>query len=139
MDSLMLSSRFSQPARPTKRSDYEPLPLRWKVVVDMHLAGSKVKEICARTGYAPPTVYHILNSERALRAKQFLLEHTQEEFTALFERVVDVISEKLKDPEKALEAANLWLKANGKFKESTKSTFHISAEDIVMQIMNQPE
>jgi len=137
MNALTLSSTYSDPGRKVKRSDYEPLPLKWKVVLDYRLSGKRVPEICRLTGYSPPTVYHILNHERTLLAKQFLLEQTQEEFSCLFEKVTKVIEEKLGDPEKQLEAASLWLKANGKFKDTGKLQVNVSAEDIVMQILNQ--
>lgn len=140
MDSLMLSSRYSDPGRMTKKSDYEPLPLKWKVVLDYRLAGVKVPEICRRTGYSPSFVYRILSDERTLLAKQFLLEQTQQEFSVLFEKVVDVIKLKLADPEKQLEAANLWLKANGKFKDNAASLHvNVTAEDVVMQILSQED
>lgn len=137
MEALTLSSTYSDPGRKVKKSDYEPLPLRWKVVLDYRLAGKKVSEICKLTGLSRPFIYHILNDERTLLCKQFLLEQTQEEFSCLFERVTKVIEEKLDDPEKALEAASLWLKANGKFKDTSKLQVNVSAEDIVMQILNQ--
>lgn len=139
MNAITVSSQGdSYPlARPTKKSDYEPLPLRWKVVLDYRLSGKRVPEICKLTGYSPAFVYRILNDDRTLLAKQFLLEQTQEEFSCLFEQVTEVIKGKLSDPEKALEAASLWLKANGKFKDTSKLSVSISAEDIVMQILNQ--
>ena len=123
--------------RPVKKSDYEPLPLKWKVVLDYRLAGKKVREIRALTGLSIPRIYHILADERTLQAKQFLLEQTQEEFSALFEKVVDAVRLNLEDPEKQLEAASLWLKANGKFREGGSTTVNITAEDVVMQILNQ--
>ena len=139
MNALTLSSgpEVYSRNRPVKKSDYEPLPLKWKVVLDYRLAGKKVSEIKALTGLSTPRIYHILADERTLLAKQFLLEQTQEEFSALFEKVVDAVRLNLEDPEKQLEAASLWLKANGKFREGGTTTVNISAEDIVMQILNQ--
>jgi len=139
MDAITVSPRFEDAKRPTKKSDYEPLPLRWKVVLDLRIAGVKVPEICRRTGYSPAFVYRILADERTLQAKQFLLEQTQEEFSCLFEKVVDAVRQNLADPEKQLEAANLWLKANGKFKDSAKLNVNVTAEDVVMQILNMED
>ncbi len=139
MNAITVSSQGDGYAtnRQVKKSDYEPLPLRWKVVLDYRMAGKKVPAICKLTGYSPAFVYRILNDERTLLAKQFLLAQTQEEFSCLFEEVVRVIKEKLVDPEKALEAASLWLKANGKLRDKDKIQVNVSAEDIVMQILNQ--
>jgi hypothetical protein len=137
MNALTVSSTYSDPGRKVKKSDYEPLPLRWKVVLDYRLSGKRVPEICRLTGFSPSFVYRILNDERALQAKQFLLEQTQEEFSCLFEQVTGVIKDKLADPEKQLEAASLWLKANGKFNDKAKLTVSVSAEDVVMQILSQ--
>ncbi len=136
-NAITVSPGYEGRNRPVRKSDYEPLPLRWKVVLDYRLAGVKVPEICKRTGYSPSFVYRILNDERALQAKQFLLAQTQEEFSTLFEKVVDVVKDALEDPEKRLEAAALWLKANGKMsKDSSSVTVQVTAEDVVMQILN---
>ncbi len=138
MNAITVSSGYEGRNRPVKKSDYEPLPLRWKVVLDLFLAGTKVKEICKCTGYSPSFVYKILNEERTLQVKQFLLAQTQEEFSALFDKVVDVVKEKLDDPEKKLEAAALWLKANGKLgrEAGSSTTVNVTAEDVVMQILS---
>lgn len=138
MDALTVSAQPSNylAQRRVKRNDYEPLPLQWKVVLDYRLAGKKVSEIRALTGLSVPFIYRILSDERTLQVKQFLLNQTQEEFSCLFEDVVKVVKDKLKDKEKQLEAASLWLKANGKIGKDAQTTVNVTAEDVVMQILN---
>lgn len=128
--------------RPTKKNDYLPVPLRWYNVLALHLAGKKLNEIKTETGYSAPMIYRILNHKTIQAVRQQLLDHTQQEFEALFSRVVENIREQLnsKDDQVRLAAQQQWLKANGKFApKQAGQTISVTAEDVVFQILNQKE
>lgn len=123
--------------RPSKKNDYQPVPLRWMHVLHLHLAGRTIPEIKRLTGYSVGMIYRILGDEKVQHVRQQLLEHTQREFEALFADVVQVVREGLEDPDPRirLEATNQWLKAHGKFREGSVNIENITAEDVVFQIL----
>jgi hypothetical protein len=122
--------------KPAKRNAYNPIPLRWKYVLDLHLSGMSIKDIALTTGYSLNSIYRILDSEGIQHVRQQILDSTQQEFQALFRKVVDSVREDLDsyDPKVRVEARRDWLRAHGKVKESGGNQF--TAEDMVVQIMN---
>lgn len=119
-----------------------PIPQRWIVVVQLHLAGKKVKEIAEFTGYTENSVYRILATEEVNAIRQQILDTTQKEFEALFPKVVEAIGEGIQDQDPKVRAiyTGQWLRANGKFSDSRNSTVinNITAEDVVTNILNAP-
>lgn len=141
MESLLQSStpdRF-QVRRRLTRKETDPVSHRHQFVLALHLSGLKVHEIEKITNYKPPTIYHILSEPNVIALRQQLLNHCSKEFEALFPKVVDGIRAALDsgDPKTVLEAADKWLKAHGKYAKSEGTTVNITAEDIVMNILNQ--
>lgn len=115
---------------------YNPIPLRWRVVLDYHLAGHKKEEIALITGYSVNSVYRILNHQDVVQVRQQLMEHTQKEFEALQAKVVDSIRDDLDsaDPARISDARKDWLRAHGKVKENKSNEF--TAENMVVQMLN---
>lgn len=140
MDALTVSSVPStfQQRRRLKRNDYEPIPSKYMAVLAHHLSGKTVRMICDLTGYKSPTIYKILSDERVVQIRQQLMKVTESEFEALYANVVQVIRSGLTDADMdiALRSADMWLKAHGKYK-STQTVQNITAEDVVIQILNQ--
>lgn len=83
------------------------------------------------------SVYRILNHRDTLYVRQQLMEYTQQEFEALFKKVVHAVRGGLDDPDPkiALMASQLWLKAHGKFAPERQAVGNITAEDVVIQIL----
>lgn len=125
--------------RPTKRNDYIPVPLRWYQVLALHLAGKTPNEIMQETGYSSAMYYKILNHPSIQSVRQQLLDQTQKEFEALFNKVVENIRTQLDDPEPMvrLAAQNQWFKANGKFQpKSDEKEKNLTAEEVVAKLLN---
>jgi len=125
--------------RPTKKNDYVPVPLRWYNVLALHLAGKKAIEIKQETGYSIAMIYRILNNRIVQHVRQQLMDSTQQEFEALFDKIVDNIRSQLDSTDQAvkLAAQQQWLKANGKFGNGgkTKIITNITAEQVVQNIL----
>lgn len=141
-DPITLPARADQSYRfhrPTKKSDYLPVPLRWYQVLALHLAGKTPNEIMTETGYSSAMYYRILNHPSIQAVRQQLLDQTQQEFEALFNRVVTNIREQLDDPDPMvrLSAQNQWFKANGKFQPKKDETDkNLTAEEVVAKLLN---
>lgn len=140
MESLLQSTtpdRY-QMMRKLTRKETDPVSHRWQYVLALHLAGKKVSEIEQLTGYKPPTIYRILSEPNTVALRQQLLNHVSKEFEALFPQVVDTIRDALRSPDLkiALEGADKWLKAHGKYAKSEGTTVQLTAEDIVVNILN---
>ncbi len=141
--SLLLPQQSSTPtydvARPAKKNDYVPIPHRWYVVLALHLSGKDAPTIKQETGYSIPMIYRILRHKNVIAIRQQLLDSTQQEFEALFNKIVTNIRGQLdsKDPAVQLAAQQQWLKANGRFTGSAKGTIinNITAEQVVQQIL----
>lgn len=113
------------------------VPLRWRIILDYHLAGFKAAEIAKLTNYSLSTIYRVLNSDAVDMLRQQLMMHQQKEFEALQGKVVDAIRDGLADDDPKVRAiyTNQWLKAHGKIRsEGEGQTF--TAEDMVVQILN---
>jgi hypothetical protein len=117
-----------------------PIPLRWLNVLHLHLAGKSAKEIAFRTGFSLSYVYVVLNHKDVGYMRQQLLANTQQEFEALYERIVQSVRDDLDsgDPERISDARKDWLKAHGKVskEDAANLNIHLTAEDVVMQIQN---
>ena len=117
-----------------------PVPLRWYNILALHLTGKSAKEISEATGCSLPMVYHVLGHKTIQHVRQQLLDKTQQEFEALFAKVVTNIREQLEstDPMVRLAAQQQWFKANGKFAGvKIDRQVNITAEQVVAQILNQ--
>jgi len=138
MDSLTQTNNFALDKRPT--NCYRPIPHRWRVVLDYHLAGKSAEEIANITGYSLNSIYRILNHPNTVQIRQQLMESQQQEFDALFKKVTIRIREGLDDADPKIAAifTNQWLRANGKLSDKQKGDIHLhlTAEDIIMQIKN---
>lgn len=141
MESILTSAvpdRYNA-RRHLKLSDNTPIPLRYHNVLALHLAGKSVAMICEETGYKPPTVYRILQDQRVTQIRQQLLDHTQKEFEALYPVVVESIRKDLlsNQPDRENRARDQWLRASGKYQNNTTNITNVTAEDVVLQILNQ--
>jgi len=141
--SLLLPQQSASPVydvhRPVKKNDYTPIPLRWYNVLALHLAGRKAIEIKQETSYSIPMIHKILNHKGVQAVRQQLMDSTQQEFEALFDKIVDNIRSQLDSTDEAvkLAAQQQWLKANGKFSGGSRGTIinNITAEQVVQQIL----
>lgn len=107
-------------------------------VVHLHLAGHSIAAIAESTGYTINSIYRILNHKDVQMVRQQLLASTQQEFEALFSKVVSTVRRGLDDPDPkvGLMATSQWLKASGKGSEKGNTTINVTAEDVVMQMLN---
>ena len=143
MESCLTSSptsgdRYLQ-RRHLKRNDFEPIPSKYMAVLSHHLAGRTVVQISELTGYKTPSIYKILSDKRVTQIRQQLLNHTQQEFEALYPKVVEVLRISLdsSDSSVKLKATDQWLHASGKYKGESTTQVNITAEDVVFNILNQ--
>lgn len=140
MEALTSSSTPSlyQQRRRLKKNDFEPIPSKYFAVLSHHLSGKTVRQISDLTGYKLPSIYKILSDERVVQVRQQLMKVTESEFEALYAKAVQAIRAGLDDCDLdvALRAADMWFKAHGKYK-STQTVQNITAEDVVIQILNQ--
>jgi len=125
--------------RHLKRSDVNPIDPRYFFVISLHMSGRKVKEISELSGFAESTIYDILSRKESIQIRQQILKNTQQEFENLFEKVVDAVNDGLSDVEigTRLNAAQIWLKAHGKYTKDEGGTINITAENVVAQILMQ--
>jgi len=104
----------------------------------LHLAGRKATEIKQETGYSIAMIHRILNHKAVQAVRQQLMDSTQQEFEALFDRIVDNIRSQLNSTDEAvkLAAQQQWLKANGKFSNDKRAIItNITAEQVVQNIL----
>jgi hypothetical protein len=117
-----------------------PIPNRHYYVLALHLKGLNYDEISELSGYAISTIASILKTDAVIQVRQQLLAATQDEFEALFSKVVASIREALDygDLDQKLAASEKWLKAHGKYSSTNQGLqVNLTAEDIVVQILNQ--
>ena len=121
-----------------RRSDLVPIPHKWFEVIALHLAGTATKEILETTGYSIQTYYRIMNNPRSIAVRQQLLSVYQDEFEALFSKVIDNLREQLGDNDMKVKqtAQQQWLTAEKKFKIKTAESPGESAEDLVSRLLN---
>jgi hypothetical protein len=115
--------------------------LRWRVVLEYHLAGKTALEISRLTGFSEQYVGVLLRRPEVIGWKQQLMQVTEQEFEALFVKVVSNLRTQLasNDISTQMEAQNQFLKASGRFSGKDKSnsvTNNVTAEEVVFQILN---
>lgn len=125
-------------ARHLRRDEVAPVRHRWHAVLSYHLAGYKVKEICELTGYSESTIYDILKNEEVRAVRQQIMSTLDDEFEALQGQVFDTVRRALDspDPDLQMKAVEIWMKAHGRYKVNGGGGTNITAENVVMQIMN---
>lgn len=126
--------------RPTTLKDRQPVPLRWRTVLALHLSGKKPKEVMEATGYSSAMYYRILRHPLVEGMRQQLLADTQRDFEALYPKVVENLRQQLDevDPKIQLEAQNQWFRASGKFApKKEEAGGQVTAEALVQQLLNQ--
>ena len=138
MPSLMTSPTADkyQQARTVQAKDIEPIPHTWRLVLELHLARLKPKEIQEQTGYSSAMMYRILKDPRVVQMKQQIMEYYDDRFKDMLPQVIDAIEKGLDSPDKYLEAAKVYLKEFGS--ESKKDggiTVNVTAEDVALQIL----
>lgn len=115
--------------------------LKWRRVLDLHFAGKTREEIMELTGYSYTRISQILNEPRIVELRQQVMKFYDQDFEALYPRVVDSIRKGLVSEEAGVQtdARRDWLKAHGKFTPEVKvgSSVNVSAEKIIFQILNQ--
>jgi predicted transcriptional regulator len=104
-----------------------------------HLAGKTAEEIAELTGYHPLTVYGILRKDEVINLRQEMLSGVQMEFEALYAKAVEVLKRKLESSEEAIQmqAVNTFFREKGRLEGGNQQQFNITAEDVVIQILNQ--
>lgn len=112
--------------------------LRWRQVVQLHLAGHKAEEIAEITNYSQGAVYRILARPEAVELMQKTMDYYDLEFRSLYPEVISAVRRGLTDPEKYLDAAKTWLKSHGRMNTpATQGQINVTAEDVVFNILNQ--
>lgn len=138
---------------PTNQGRYEsrsnklaklPISQRWMTVLSYHLAGKSADQISNLTGYSVGTVRVILANPKVNEMRQLLLQSTQEEFEALFDKITNKIREMLDEKDSVVDAIKLWIQMHGRGNNNNKQTTtttinNVTAEDIVFNILNNPE
>ena len=109
-------------------------------VLSLHLAGKKAWEIKELTGYPEGTVRQILQRDDVLYMRQQLMLQLDKEFEAQYHKVIAAVDSALDATQPAtvkLQGAKLWGDYHKRFqKVEVNQTLNITAEDIVLQIMN---
>lgn len=139
-DSILLSTtpdRY-QCRRKFTRAETDPVSHKHQYVLALHLAGKKVHEIEKETGYSPGWIYKILALPNVVALRQQIQSSLDDEFSALQGKVNDTIRDALDSPDLkiALEGADKWLKVMGKYAKKEGMSVNVTAEDLVLQIMN---
>lgn len=116
------------------------IPHRWYIVMVLHLKGAPHAQIAEVTGYNPTTISIIIHHPRMVAVRQQLMRELNDDFEAQYFKVIDRINDALnnQDPNVYLKGADMWLKAHGKYdhsKQANNQVVNITAEDVVMQIL----
>ncbi len=103
--------------------------------IHLHLQGFRLNEISERTDLSPWWICKFLKTEPA---RKLIAEYTEifdQEFRAQYTESIRAVREGLLDPDPnvRLKAADIYLKAHGKYREDGKSKD--TAEDVVQRIM----
>jgi len=125
--------------RRKRRNDIVPIPHKWFEVLSMHLAGKKRDEILEETGYSIGTYYRIMQNPRVIAVRQQLLKMYQDDFEALFSKVINNLHKQLdsEDMKTAQTAQAQWLRTAKEHKiVSTRLKEEDSAEDLVANMLN---
>lgn len=133
---LLLSNNVRVPQRGPKDSN-GMVWARHQFVIGLACSGYSPEEISELSGYGVGTIYQILRSDEAKSQLKQLMSVYDDQFKRLYPKVVQSIGDGLDypDPDVRHKNAALWLKYN-KGVEKTPN-INISAEDVVMNILNQ--
>lgn len=130
----------TQPRYESKSNKLAKLPVsqEWMVVLSYHLAGKSNRWIAEKMNLNTMTVSRILNNPKINEVRQTLLAETQKEFESLFTKVTDKIRTMLDNEDTAADGIKLWTKLHGPIisKADNEAALNLSAEDIVVQILN---
>jgi len=112
---------------------------RWVYVIQLALSGYTNQEIAELTGYQPASVSRILASDLSIKLRQTLLAGLDTQFASLYPLVIETIRDGLTHPDMRmrLDAADKWLRSHGKYRDTGQQQINITAEDVVLQILNQ--
>lgn len=129
------SDRYNQ--RRITIKDPLKLTLRHRYVVELHLCGHTAESISEITNYSMGRVYEILHSDAAVHHKQEMMKAYDDEFQALYQKTISAVRSGLDalDPDTKLKAAQIWLKAHGKFESKQQTVVNVTAEDVVLQLI----
>ena len=122
-----------------RRNQLIPIPHKWFEVLGLHLAGKSTPEIMEITSYTQASIYRILNSERTQAVRQQLLSTYQDEFEALFSKIIVNIRTQLDSGDMKVQqtAQQQWLNSEKKFRGiQSKQMPGESAEDLVGRMLN---
>lgn len=125
--------------RKPRRNDLVPIPHKWFEVLAMHLAGKPTREIVEETGYTSASVYRIMNSPRTQAVRQQLLSSYQDEYEALFGKIINNIRVQLDSDDIKVQqtAQQQWLNSEKKFRSLKLAQVPgESAEDVVARMLN---
>ena len=124
--------------RKLKQSDYRTVPHKYYYVLSLHLAGKSAQEIAELADYSLQTIYAILKKDEIIALRQQMLEGVQLEFEVLYKRVVEVLKTKLDSLDETIQmqAVNSFFREKGRL-DGVGTQFNITAEDVVIQILNQ--
>ena len=137
MDSVLTTRGMDLRKRSTDKKR-GALSFRQREVVELSLV-MPPPEVSELTGYSLGNVHRILNTDEAIAHKQQIFDLYDESFKALYPQTIKAVKDGLEsDDEKVkLNAAQIWLKAHGKFVPDREGDTNITAEQIVVQILNE--
>lgn len=123
-----LGTLGNKKAQPKKLTDVA------RLAIMLHLEGLTHQDIARETGYSPQWVSMILRSNAAQEVINDYLDFMDQEFRALYKRSINAIRSALDSENEtvALRAADMFLRAHGKYAEKRDSAD--TAEDLIKRI-----
>lgn len=105
----------------------------------LYATGWTLEEVCKHLGYSRRRVEFLIKSEEGQAFLAEFRKRLDQEFANLYSSVVAAIRDCLMhtEPRVRLEAANIWLKAHGKYKTQVDIT--VTAEDQVEKALYDEE
>jgi len=119
-----------------RRTSKDGLPLKQPV---KEVSKESIKEL---TGYSPSFIHKILRNEDVQYLRQQIMEYYDNEFQALYPKVIEAVRRGLDSDDKYLEAAKTYLREFGSGTKKNPldgASINFTAEDMVFQILNQRE
>lgn len=135
MESVMVSPGMTM----AKQNKPRTLSFRQREVIELSLT-LPPPEVAELTGYSLSGVHRILNTDEAIAHKQQIFDLYDDTFKALYPKAIEAIKKGLEssDEKVKLSAAQVWLKAHGKFvPDNGNGDTNITAEQVVVQILNE--
>ncbi len=135
MNDLLVNNQPSSPAR--ANNNRGPGVMGWKVV-GLYLKGKTRKEIAAECGISYMSVCKILNHPDAVAMTGQYLKSIREDISMLIPKVYERIREQLDsgDPKIVAKAIELWHNMEKGQIDHSSNNVHLTAEDIVINILN---